>query len=553
MPEAVLAGFLGLDETGRGPVVDALNIDFDEARGAHRRLDRLKLADLDPGPYFPSGPGRVELLRELVLATGERVLVAVLTGPLKADMQIGTIGGPAQSFTRLKVRNVDTTLFRRSVLHAVVYKNDILLNGTDATILRMRGSTVGWLPASAGSDQGEPGARSYLYAPPKADSLIVWRNRLLAIRGDSVGISADDNDPHIPAGSHGVNVWPGRTNFTARSPDGSPIIAAGITPDDRLLLLARRRLWLVDEDEISPVAKVVETQQGCIAARSLASIGTAGFIYLSDRKIVRFHPTSGVEDLSEPLRHTVEELIDWDSAHRAVGVNIAQRNEYRLWVPIRGSSQNRLCLVYDYRRKTWRKYAGWWLFDDDANQGAAYDVTAATTVLRNGRELLLTGDSQGRLWLEDAGEETQSTTSFPAFVRFRTVGSGMATMTYRDWRAEVFFDGAPIRAHALHDDQSLEQELMRWMDSLTLKDQSVEGQLAGLDQSTYVSLTGWNNYPHVARWDALHLSFGERAVRMSPVLVYPGAITAGSRIGARGGIRLIEFVASEKARRAGAA
>ncbi|MGE5617338.1 MAG: hypothetical protein ACM3UX_00215, partial [Candidatus Woesearchaeota archaeon] len=210
-------------------------------------------------------------------------------------------------------------------------------------LLDFDGYTLSLLAAVAGIDAGVA-AETYLSSPPGARFLAVWRDRLIAA-GDPnaprlIGLSenkwATANIPDTaPIG--GANVWPVRTNFDLTTEEGDIVVNVTVLAD-RLVVLGRTGVAVVDEDSVAPYARIVARQHGCIAPRSVVNVGDRVF-YLGEGAIYSFRG-DGSQVISAPLSRTMSEVIDWDQAYKAVAVNLRRAREYRIWVPVRGRLGN---------------------------------------------------------------------------------------------------------------------------------------------------------------------------------------------------------------------
>ncbi|HEY6015724.1 MAG TPA: hypothetical protein VIU16_02970 [Gaiellaceae bacterium] len=544
--QIVLGPWTGLDEVGRGPqsIVRCLNIDVDEKGRIRRRPGRALLATLNAD--VP-----VSGIFQHVGLDGSRVLLVGHTyaDPAYGAPKIGTVNESTLAFSELAVASAALAAAPERGFGFVAFKGRTMIVDPFARTLDFDGDVVRVLPAAQGLDRvnGLVGARAYLSAPPKSRYPLVWRNRLVAMDGRTIGLSATSGDINVPATSlaGAAEVWPSRTNLDVLTRDGDEIVG-GAVRDDELLVLTRRGLGVVTEDDVYPTLRL-RKGSGCIAPGSIQEVsyqGASWVFYLSDGKVCSWNG-AGVEDISRLPNANISSTLDtvnWQGASRAVSVHYAKRNEYRLWLPVHGGLANRVCLIFNYVRRTWRVYAGYYPWDTSARQAAAepFDVTAAAVVLSPaGEEILLTGDSSGRLWREDVGEDDAGTI-FPAFALFPAIGSGGREFTFRDWRVEAVHDGSYVEGMAIVNGVPLEHELDRIKNGDAT---SSERKLVRAIQSQQAAYEDAPAYPvdvHAERTDKLRLSFAARGYRMQPYLSLPGRGPAVEDP-SPGGVRLIEI------------
>jgi hypothetical protein len=543
----VLGPWSGLDEIGQGPqsIVRCLNVDIDEQGRMRRRAGRQILATLNAD--VP-----VSGIFQHVGIDGERVLLVAHTyaDPADGAPKIGTVNEATLAFTLLPVEDAGVGAEPDRAFGFVAFKGRTMIVDPFARTLDFDGADLRALPAAQGLDQvnGLLGARTYLSAPPPSRYPLVWRNRLVAMYRRTVGLSAYSGDINVPADAlaGAAEVWPSRSNFDVLTREGDEIVG-GAVRDDELLVLTRRGLGVVTEDDALPTLRL-RKGSGCVAAGSIQEVsyqGASFVLYLSDGKVCSWNG-AGVEDISRlPGANISATLatVNWPAAHRAVSVHYAKRNEYRLWVPVNGETANRVCLIFNYVRKTWRVYAGWYPWDTSARQAAAepFDVTAAATVLTpGGEELLLTGDSEGRLWREDVGEDDAGFI-FPAFALSPPFGSGEREFTFRDWRVDAVHDGSFVEGMPLVNGALLEHELDRIADLAATESQR---QVARAIQDGHDAYDDADlAYPvttHAERPRKLRLSFVGRGSRMQAYLSLPGK-SGAVEDPSPGGVRMIEI------------
>lgn len=544
--QIVLGPWTGLDEVGRGPqsIVRCLNIDVDEKGRIRRRPGRALLATLNAD--VP-----VSGIYQHIGIDGQRVLLVGHTyaDPTDGDPKLGVVDESTLAFSELDIPDPGASAEPDRGFFFAAFKGRTMIVDPYARTLDFDGADLRLLPAVQGLDQasGLLGARTYLGAVPSSRYPLVWRNRLVAMYGRTVGLSAQSGDINVPGASlaGAAEVWPSRTNFDVLSREGD-LITGGAVRDDELLVLTRRGLGVVTEDDVYPTLRL-RKGSGCIAPGSIQEVsyqGASWVFYLSDGKVCSWNG-AGVEDISRLPNANISSTLDtvnWQGAGRAVSVHYAKRNEYRLWLPVHGGLANRVCLIFNYVRRTWRVYAGYYPWDTSARQATAepFDVTAAAVVLSPaGEEILLTGDSAGRLWREDVGEDDAGTI-FPAFALFPAIGSGGREFTFRDWRVEAVHDGSYVEGMAIVNGIPLEHELDRIENGdATSSERKLERAIQD-EQAAYEDAPEYPVDVHAARTDKLRLSFAGRGYRMQPYLSLPGRGPAVEDP-SPGGVRLIEI------------
>jgi hypothetical protein len=396
------------------------------------------------------------------------------------------------------------------------------------------GASLWRAPAAAGNDalNAQLDARAYLVAPPRADFLGIWRNRLIAIQGQTVGMSMDADDPNVPSGSPlgGASVWPVTTNFSVLAEEDDEITAFAIRYD-KLELYTQRSVFVVDEDETSPAARRVAQQRGCIAPASHVNTGTLSF-FLSDGAVCSFDGTN-VAEISSAIPRTMER-INWIAAENAVGVHYKKRHEYRLWVPIDGEPENNLCLIYNYQKNRWRLYAGWYTTDSLANRAAAqqFRVTAAASVVSPaGEEIIMTGDADGNLWIEDVGLDDGGD-AYPACIVSQIIGKGSERFAWGDLRINCKHDGSILQGRMLVDGETVAQGLSRAADC--------SERALHQETPTFDATPAWGFTPRSARFDNIRFPFAEVDGEVRLLLSLPGSDGAVTDL-AQGAIRWIEL------------
>jgi hypothetical protein len=514
------SGWKGVKEGSKtlGDVVRALNVTF-EGEKIRRRPGRRIIGSLADG-Y------RVSRICEHVDLKGVRKILVALTGAAGVEPLLGTTDAGGAPFTPIALPAMESQASPSAFFSSAPYKGHTILADPTGRLLDYDGSSCSVLAAVQGTDaeQELTGTRAYLWAPPFATLLLSWRNRVVAIQGKTIGLSADAGDPTVPvtAPAGGASVWPSPTNFDVLTQEGDEVIGSAIW-GDRLTCLTRRGIVVVTEDSTSPVPAVLDQQNGCIAPRSVQTVGGGRVLYLSDGAVCSFDGQIGVP-ISDDIQETLEE-VDWSNANLAISAHLARKHQYRLWLPLKGRTGNRLCVIFDYKEKAWSVWSGWYTFGSAADDVQPFDVTAAGTILMaSGEEVLLTGDSSGRLWREDVGEDDAGTI-FPAFFALAPMGDGEQVVTYRDWRLAVEFDGAFLVGLALLHGNCLEQEITRVLSGVETQSQLQTVRLWEDDAAGSLSawdLAAWGIAQHTMEPRAKRIGFAGSSKRMQPLLLLPG-------------------------------
>jgi hypothetical protein len=545
--------WLGVKETSSaiGDAVRALNVSFEDGR-LRRRPGRRILVDTFSGL-------KVSRIFEHVSLAGERRTVVVLSAAddPTTDVQIGSVDPCGGGYSALGYLGMSATPYDPDGLFwSTSYKGGRSIVSTPpGSMIVIDKDALAPLFAVQGLDAQNllTASRAYLWGPPPASLVLMWRNRLAALHRRTVGLSATTGDTNVPwdAQASGASVWPASTNFDVLTQEGDEIMGAAVQAD-RLVCFMRRGVVVVDEDSVSPIPRTADKQYGCVAPRSVVEIGGGLVAYLADRAVCQFNGTS-VAPISEDISDTLK-LVNWAAAHRAVGVHLAQKQEYRLWLPIRGKSGNRICVIYDYRRKTWRVYSAFYTWTRLPEGAEPFDVTAAAAVLLpSGEEVLLTGDSQGRIWREDVGEDDAGFV-FPAYVALAAMRDGAAVEKFSDWRLHAEADGAWVQGVPLEHGDCLEQEISRLVDglptdSLTATIRMLDDQ-AGHVLPTYGSAE-WGVDIHTPEERTKRLSWGRANTRsLQPLIILPGQ-HGGVVDTAPGAIDEIEFAVAPAGGRRG--
>jgi len=142
------------------------------------------------------------------------------------------------------------------------------------------------------------------------------------------------------------------------SGSGEEVIAARPLLDDRLLVLCRRSLHIVNgiSGSLSDLSKWELTREvGCVSRKSVTEIGGT-IVWLSDRGV--YSATYGQEQNlianSTPLSEPIEDLIrgiNWEYASKSIGAYAD--NRYYLAVPYGTSTKLNRIFVYNFLNQGW--------------------------------------------------------------------------------------------------------------------------------------------------------------------------------------------------------
>lgn len=311
------------------------------------------------------------------------------------------------------------------------------------------------LEAAAGQDST---SRSYLASVPRGKYLAYFQGRLY-VAGSPASpytiqfseVDGADNiipsDGSAPVG--GPNVWPANNDFDISSSQSDLVTGMVESFDRRIIILSKQSVHVYDGNELFRA----ESRVGCIAPRSIVSVGQ-DIHFLSALGIFTFNGSSA-SHTSYAVQPTLDKVLHKGAIENAVGVNVPGKRQYRLSIPIPLHYQNRLCLVWNYQRKTWAKWAGmptWYSEPQRAALGQEMNIAAAAVAeIGTEDELLVTGDYSGNLWAEDRGIRDDGKFPF-TFAAFRVVGDDDESMkTWRDWRGGCVQDGVTYRAALMLD------------------------------------------------------------------------------------------------------
>lgn len=526
-----LGPFQGLDERAGGDrtlVSAALNVDFGP-EGIRRRPGRQIIGSIGSVP--------VTALFRHVFKSGSDTVLAVgdpSDSQLLGAFTFGTLDDYAFTAVALPAGQDKGGGLDQPFIQAPFNGHSIIANA-GGTLLDFDGQAVTVLGALQGKDaaSGLQGAKTYLAAPPLARAATIWRNRLVVCDGVTIGISADDGSPRIPTNAPvgGPNVWPSNTWFDVLTDNADRTRALGVL-QDRLAVLGTTTAHIVDEDELSPIARLQDHEHGILAPRSLQIVGSTAF-YLSYGKVVAFDGVNVVE-ISEQISETLK-LVNWRAAAGAVSAHLRRKKEYRLWLPLAGEQTNSICVIFSYKTKRWRIYAGWYPFATQTERAShqPFDVRSALSMLlSSGEEILLTGDGSGNVWREDVTEH-DGTSCFPAYVTLPMLGAGSNRISFGDVRAECLWDGSRIQAYLLNEGEEVEHAIQRAPD--------VNARALRTEQVTFGSVAAWGFKPYTPRYDILRLPLAAKSHESRIVLLMPGVEYGLSAVEtAPGGIRWVE-------------
>ncbi len=534
-------GWTGVKESSStlGDVVRCLNVTFEDGVIARRPGRRVICATV---------PGMIvsRIFEHVTLSGSRSVLVGLLSADPAVAPRLGLFPPSGGAYVDLAMPAAYRRASPESFFWSSSYKGGhTIISDPTGRLLDYDGETVTELVALQGTDAAQDlaASRAYLAAPPPADVIAMWRNRIIAAHLRTLGISADPNDMTVPpeAPASGANVWPASTNLDVLTQEGDEIVGLAVQAD-RLACFLRRGVVVVDEDQVSPIPRIQEKQYGCVAPRSVQEVGGGLILYLSDGVVCQFDGARS-SPISGDIRHTLSQVA-WTKAHLAVSAHLARKTEYRLWLPLKGRTGNRVCVIYNYAQRTWRVYAGEFIFDRTGRYTQPFDVTAAaTTILPTGEEILLTGDSQGRIWREDVGDD-DGPTIIPAFAALAPIGDGESVMKFADMRVEAVFDGSWLAAIFAEHGNCLEQEITRYLDGEPTKGMSETVRLLQEDATgslqTYDLTPKWGDDHHTAEKRSKRLSNRAISRRLQPIFLFP-AWVGNVPVSEPGGISLVEL------------
>ncbi|HEY5957329.1 MAG TPA: hypothetical protein VIV60_12275 [Polyangiaceae bacterium] len=423
--------------------------------------------------------------------------------------------------------------------------NGFLLGSTsDGILWRFDGTTIAKLEALPGMDMKNQiaGAQSYLPNGPRGTILTTYRNRLL-VAGDpnaplTFYASLEDNNytnipPEAPVG--GPNVWPLNYVFNVPGSEGDKITGMKVV-NDRLIILTRTNIFWFDDAALKPA----NYDFGCISPGSVQKIDD--FVYfLSEQGVV---VTNGIEAavLSGPVGAKSLGQMNFSMAETFVSAHDRASGEYWLWFALQGEHQNTTAVVYNYIRKRWRVVSGWFPWDLNGRRtsfGITQNITAACNArAADGRRVVLSCDGSGVLWHENVGLDDDGKV-FPAYVILKPVQFAEQYLDARQWYMNASMDGQWYEAYALHEGNTLGQEIDRRYNNIATVAEVVQKQAllqntvsdSTNTEPTYAASPVWGSNKHTSKQKKLKFSFGKNVTKMTPAIVWePGQFSAGSYV-----------------------
>lgn len=329
------------------------------------------------------------------------------------------------------------------------WEDALILTGGYGPPLVYDDGKVSVLAATDGKDAGI--SATYLKALPAARYAAKYHGRLFLVLGNGTVIFSEPSNSLniIPtdgsAPQYGANVWSERSNFDARASSSDEAMGAAVY-GDMLVLPTRDALFAYDELQL----RKIPGAPGCIAPRSIAET-PKGLVYLSADG-VRIFTGGSSERISAQIEETLRGVVQFASAE-AVGVHYPSKHEYRLYVPLVGSTRNSLCLVWKYDENRWLVHGGTPYWMESSASFLEMEVSAACVVnAGNVDEALVSMDYGGRLWAEDTGITDGGKPIYSAAV-FKRLGHGEDgdVRVWRNVMLEARATGAPLKVAMLPD------------------------------------------------------------------------------------------------------
>lgn len=253
------------------------------------------------------------------------------------------------------------------------------VNGADG-LRKFNGSTLSEITLTGGS-----------FSATSADIgpyIAVWRDRLWVTKADELTYSLYSSSPTSDSEFLGTN------QLSLNDEYASTI--TGIVPyEDRLIILKDRGLWRFTGSTLSDGELVQYSRYGCIAPRSVQWT-PYGVIYLA-RGGVRV--TDGVDptgvEISEPIRTVFTEPDTNAIWTTAVGFWYERRQEY--WLCLQAGLDTSIYIAQLLQTKDGPRWA-WRLF----TAPTAFRTLHARSGVYDNDDILIVGDTAGRIWLYDA-------------------------------------------------------------------------------------------------------------------------------------------------------
>lgn len=197
-------------------------------------------------------------------------------------------------------------------------------------------------------------------APP--GSLLLWFTNRLFIAGIPDVPDQLDASDFLDAES-----WNSSTqSIRIGAGEGDPIIALAPWIGNRLVVLKRGSIWLVDAEPTAPMGEwtveLVHRRIGCVAKRTVVQVGQ-DIWFLSDSGVRSLAKTVGTDlnavgpSLSFPIQDLIDR-INFNYIEKATA--IFWNNRYLLSVPLDSSTYPNYVIVYNTDTQSWSGYwTGW--------------------------------------------------------------------------------------------------------------------------------------------------------------------------------------------------
>ena len=187
--------------------------------------------------------------------------------------------------------------------------------------------------------------------PSKTKYLAVFKNTMFSSGSDlnQVEYSA----PLFP------EVFPSDNVIVVGDDDGGPIVGMRSTKN-ALVVFKTRGIYLIKGDPLNGfVAQTLNKDIGCIAPNSIAEIPGLGLAFLSEKSVYLLEgalentgsPT-GVVNIGGEIPNQLERMNS-SAAIRASSAVYQRDKEYWLSIPVDGSHENNMCLIYHYEVGSW--------------------------------------------------------------------------------------------------------------------------------------------------------------------------------------------------------
>tara|TARA_R110002020_G_scaffold21537_16_gene73117 strand:- start:175 stop:1626 length:1452 start_codon:yes stop_codon:yes gene_type:complete len=142
-------------------------------------------------------------------------------------------------------------------------------------------------------------------------------------------------------------------NVVAPDPTGDRITGLHAASAGLLVFTETSTFLIVEGDEGQTYkAATINPFVGCVAPDSVKTLPNGETVWLAREGFFAFNGTS-VRPISEDIKDNIVKNINKGWRVRAVAAVSPRMGEYRCWIPLDGSTENSLCVVYDGAR--WRE------------------------------------------------------------------------------------------------------------------------------------------------------------------------------------------------------